>query len=61
MINNDKKKIIYNTDHINVDSVNWTDIMEKNVKEIGEKSKGYKIMHIQQARKISKNINVLCI
>jgi len=59
MINNDKKKIIYNTDHINVDSVNWTDIMEKNVKEIGEKSKGYKIMHIQQARKISKKYKCL--
>lgn len=34
--------------------VSWNSRIEQNVKEIGEKSKGYKIMHIQQARKISK-------
>lgn len=36
------------------DSVSWNHNIEKNVKEIGEKSKGYKIMHIQEARKISQ-------
>ena len=59
MSNNDRKDFIYNTDHINVDNVNWTNIMEKNVKEIGEKAKGYKIMHIQQAHKVSKKYKCL--
>lgn len=59
MINNNKKDFIYNTDHINVENVNWTSIMEKNVKEIGEKANGYKIMHIQQARKVSKKYKCL--
>lgn len=59
MSNNDRKDFIYNTDHINVDNVNWNNIMEKNVKEIGEKAKGYKIMHIQQAHKVSKKYNCL--
>ena len=36
------------------DSVSWNHNIEQNVKEIGEKSKGYKIMHIQEARKISQ-------
>ena len=53
MTNNDIKNFIYNTDHIKVENVNWTGIMEKNVKEIGDKAKGYKIMHIQQAQKVS--------
>jgi hypothetical protein len=36
------------------DYVSWNHNIEQNVKEIGEKSKGYKIMHIQEARKISQ-------
>lgn len=59
MSSNDKKDFIYNTDHINVENVNWTSIMEKNVKEIGEKAKGYKIMHIQQAHKVSNKYKYL--
>lgn len=35
-------------------SVSWNHNIEQNVKEIGEKSKGYKIMHIQEARRISQ-------
>ena len=54
-----KKDFKYNTDHINVKNVSWTNIMEKNVKEIGEKAKGYKIMHIQQAHKVSKKYKCL--
>ena len=59
MSNNDKKDFRYNTDNMNVKNVSWTSIMEKNVKEIGEKSKGYKIMHIQQAHKVSKKYKCL--
>lgn len=59
MTNNDKKDFIYDTDHINVENVNWTIIMEKNVKEIGEKAKGYKIMHIQEAHKVNKKYKCL--
>ena len=35
-------------------SVRWDEDIENNVKEIGEKAKGYKIMHIQEARRISR-------
>lgn len=31
----------------------WDEEIEKSVKEIGEKAKGYKIMHIQEAHRIS--------
>lgn len=34
--------------------VTWNPNIEQNVKEIGEKSKGYKIMHIQESRNISQ-------
>ena len=37
----------------------WDGKIENNIKEIGEKSKGYKIMHIQEARDISKKYNWL--
>ena len=40
-------------------NVIWTNIIEQNVKEIGEKSKGYKIMHIQQARNITLKYKLL--
>ena len=32
--------------------VSWSADIENNIKEIGDKSKGYKIMHIQQSKKI---------
>lgn len=35
-------------------SVRWDEDIENNVKELGEKAKGYKIMHIQEARRISR-------
>jgi len=50
MINNENEDFKHNPNNINV---NWTNGMEKCVKEIGEKSKGYKIMHIQQAYLVS--------
>jgi hypothetical protein len=34
-------------------TVSWSESIEKNVLNIGEKSKGYKIMHIKTAREIS--------
>ncbi len=34
-------------------NISWNSKIEKNVKQIGEKSKGYKIMHIQSSRIIS--------
>jgi hypothetical protein len=34
-------------------TVSWNNKIEQNIKEIGEKSKAYKIMHIQESRKIS--------
>lgn len=58
-MSNETNSFIYNTDHINVENVSWTGIMEKNVKEIGEKAKGYKIMHIQQAHKVSNKYKML--
>jgi hypothetical protein len=42
------------TQELSYQIVSWNSKIEQNVKEIGEKSKGYKIMHIQEARKISK-------
>jgi hypothetical protein len=35
-------------------TVSWNNKIEQNIKEIGEKAKGYKIMHIQESRKISQ-------
>ena len=40
-------------------SILWSNQIEQTIKEIGEKSKGYKIMHIQEARKISKRYRLL--
>lgn len=40
-------------------NISWNSRIETSVKEIGEKSKGYKIMHIQSARKISMKYNLL--
>lgn len=39
--------------------ISWNPMIEKNVLEIGEKSKGYKIMHTKNARKISKKHDFL--
>jgi hypothetical protein len=35
-------------------NISWNNLIEQNVKEIGEKAKGYKIMHIQESRKFSQ-------
>lgn len=40
-------------------SISWNPRIENNVKEIGEKSKGYKIMHIKQSRKIARTYRYL--
>jgi hypothetical protein len=37
----------------NNNNVNWSKNIEKNILEIGEKSKGYKIMHLKSSRQIS--------
>lgn len=39
--------------------VSWNKNIEENVKQIGEKAKGYKIMHIQEAHVISKRYRYL--
>lgn len=59
MFNNNIKDSKNNTDDINDKHVSWTNIMEKSIKEIGEKAKGYKIMHIQQAHKVTKKYKCL--
>jgi hypothetical protein len=41
------------------DILSWNEKIENNVKEIGEKSKGYKIMHIKQSRKIARTYKYL--
>lgn len=40
-------------------NVHWNEDIEKNVYEIGEKSKGYKIMHIKEARNVSFRYDLL--
>ena len=56
-INNDKDPENVSW-HVSRD-VSWDENIENNIKQIGEKSKGYKIMHIKQARKITKKYNWL--
>lgn len=52
-MNDDKKS------ERNIQTVSWDEGIEKRVKEIGEKAKGYKIMHIQEAHRISTRYNWL--
>lgn len=40
-------------------SVNWTFLIEKNAKSIGEKSQGYKLMHIKESINKNKTYNIL--
>ena len=40
-------------------NISWNNIIEKNVLEIGEKSKGYKIMHTQQSEIINNRYEIL--
>lgn len=40
-------------------NISWNEKIEENVKQIGEKAKGYKIMHIQEASVISKRYKYL--
>jgi len=47
------------TDLEEIKVINWDDKIENNVRDIGEKSKGYKIMHIQSFRKISMKYKLL--
>ena len=42
-----------------VQNVHWNEDIEKNVYEIGEKSKGYKIMHIKEAINVSFRYDLL--
>ena len=46
-----------NDEHIQY--VHWNEDIEKNVYEIGEKSKGYKIMHIKEAINVSFRYDLL--
>ena len=46
-----------NDEHIQ--NVHWNEDIEKNVYEIGEKSKGYKIMHIKEAINVSFRYDLL--
>jgi hypothetical protein len=47
------------TDENQFTNISWTSKIENNVREIGEKSKGYKIMHMKSSVKISKKYNLL--
>jgi hypothetical protein len=40
-------------------SCHWNDSIEKNVLGVGEKAKGYKIMHVQESRTLSRQYNWL--
>lgn len=56
---NDNKKLetpesLTNIKLSDIKSVRWDEDIENSVKEIGEKAKGYKIMHIQEAHRISR-------
>jgi len=57
-MNDDKKletsKSLTNIELRETKTVKWDKDIENNVKEIGEKAKGYKIMHIQEAHRIGK-------
>ena len=47
-------RIVQTTIPAQIHEVSWNDNIEQSIQEIGEKSKGYKIMHIQESRKISQ-------
>jgi hypothetical protein len=49
-IHSEFKKLEKNTSN----NISWNSSIENNVQEIEEKSKGYKIMHLQQARKMNR-------
>jgi hypothetical protein len=51
-----KDNVFFPTDN---SKVSWNQMIEQNVLEIGEKSKGYKIMHTKQSRKTSKKYDLL--
>jgi hypothetical protein len=60
--NKDVSKFLYtNIEKTNTEypDISWSKSIEKDVKDIGEKSKGYKIMHIQESRKMSKTYKLL--
>ena len=48
-------KLLLNDTH----NISWSSIIEKNILEIGEKAKGYKIMHIKTSRQISYKYDLL--
>lgn len=43
------------TSKTQTNNIKWDKNIEDNVKEIGEKAKGYKIMHIQDAYRINRH------
>jgi len=49
-----------NKEILNLD-VEWNDKLENAAKDIGDSAKGYKIMHINQAQKLSLKYNILMI
>ena len=51
--NYDENKEILNLD------VEWNDKLESAAKDIGDSAKGYKIMHINQAQKLSLKYNII--
>lgn len=66
------EEIIENTTNVNAipdlgsepetnNTGNWNDKLEQSAKDIGDKSKSYKIMHIEQAQKTSTTYNQLMI
>lgn len=54
-----KRPIILENIKIDESHISWNGNMEQNVRVIGEKSKGYKIMHIKESRQISLKYDVL--
>jgi hypothetical protein len=45
----------------NIQRVSWSNKIEQNIREIGEKSKGYKIMHVHESIEISNTYKYLMI
>lgn len=58
-----KKSICDDTAHskefLETKNITWNPVIEKNVLEIGEKAKGYKIMHTQESETVGSTYDIL--
>ena len=62
MENESKEPLLTDKDNINAEDLKilkWSDVIERNVSSIAQKAIGYKIMHLQSARKSSQIYTVI--